>query len=74
MSDLPPLPERDRLPRWVWKGVVLFWAGWLAAGYIKGWVHALSGLFLLLLVSLFLSLAIEPGSGAMPLGPWPVRK
>ena len=50
-----------RLPEWAIPAIVLFWLGFLlttAAHFVFG---RLSGLLVLLLVSLFLALAVEPG-------------
>ncbi len=49
------------MPRWVIPAVGVFWVGFLAAGVVKHLWSRLDGLLLLLLISLFLSLAIEPG-------------
>ena len=49
------------MPAWVCKGIVLFWLGFLATIAGRHLFRRLSGLLVLLLVSLFLSLAIEPG-------------
>lgn len=62
MSD--PTPERaadpDRMPRWVPRAIVLFFAMAVAL-YVLAWVvRELRGLLILILVSLFLSFALEP--------------
>lgn len=49
------------MPRWVWKAIAIFWLGFLLTDLSRGVIHDLSGLLILLLLSLFLSLAIEPG-------------
>ena len=49
------------MPRWVWKAVAIFWFGFVVMTLGRFLVGRLSGLLLLLLVSLFLALAIEPG-------------
>ena len=65
MADLPeePLPATrdERMPRWVWRAVVLFWIGYLVTLAGRHVFSRLHTLFVLLLVALFLSLAIEPG-------------
>ncbi|MEJ7561926.1 MAG: AI-2E family transporter, partial [Ilumatobacteraceae bacterium] len=50
-----------RLPRWVLPAVALFWLGFLATIVVRSLWTSLSGLVVLVAVSLFLSLAIEPG-------------
>ena len=49
------------MPRWVWKAVAVFWLGFLGMSVVRFGFHRLSSLMVLMLVSLFLSLAIEPG-------------
>ena len=51
----------DRMPRWVWKAVFVFWLGFLATILFRYSYARLSTLLVIALVSLFLSLAIEPG-------------
>jgi len=66
MSDLEP-PETPvsldpgRMPRWIWKAVIVFWLGFLGTILIRYAYDRLFPLLILLLVALFLSLAIEPG-------------
>ncbi len=50
-----------RLPRWVLPAVALFWVGFLATIVVRSLLTSLSSLLVLVAVSLFLSLAIEPG-------------
>jgi predicted PurR-regulated permease PerM len=61
---------RDQMPRWVWKAVVIFWVGWLIATRVNSVVNNLYGLATLLLVSVFLSLAIEPGVNRLARRGW----
>jgi predicted PurR-regulated permease PerM len=52
--------DRDAMPRWVPHAIALFFAG-VAAFFVSRWLVAeLSSLLMTLLVSLFLSFAIEP--------------
>lgn len=69
MADADSAP-RDRTPRWVWKAVVMFWAGWLVAIRVDTVVDRLYGLVTLLVVSGFLSLAIEPGVNRLARRGW----
>lgn len=62
MSDPPGIPgaDPDRMPRWVPRAIVLFFAVAVAL-YVLAWiVRELRSLLILILVSLFLSFAIEP--------------
>lgn len=57
---MPDQADYDRMPRWVPRAIVLFFVS-LAILYALFWiVRELKGLIVLVLVSLFLSFAIEP--------------
>ncbi len=58
------------MPRWVIPAIAVFWGGYLLTFTGRHVFHRLSSLFVLLLVSLFLSLAIEPGVNRMALRGW----
>ena len=49
------------MPRWVIPAIVVFWAGYVLTFTFRHVFQRLSTLLVLLLVSLFLALAIEPG-------------
>ena len=49
------------MPPWIWKAVIVFWLGFLGTILIRYAYDRLFSLLILVLVSLFLSLAIEPG-------------
>ena len=66
VSDDPP----QRMPRWVWQAIAVFWVGFLATFTVRSTAGRLSGLMVLLLVSLFLSLAIEPGVNRLSRRGW----
>ena len=70
MSDTQPSAPSNSMPRWVWKAVAIFWGGAIAAIAVRSLWASLYGLFLLLLVSLFLSLAIEPGVNRLAARGW----
>jgi predicted PurR-regulated permease PerM len=59
--DLGELTRTQRMPGWVIRAILLFWAGYIGVAVLGRIWDRLAGLGLLLLVSLFLSLAIEPG-------------
>jgi len=63
-------PGGRRMPRWVWKAIAVFWLGYLVAVRVDSLVDRLYGLFVLLLVALFLSLAIEPGVNRLERRGW----
>lgn len=56
-----PSPRDAPMPRWVWKAVAIFWLGWIVAIAAMAVMASLYTLVILLLVSLFLALAVEPG-------------
>jgi predicted PurR-regulated permease PerM len=63
-------PDEPWLPRWIIPAVLIFWGGALLALIARWAFSRLSGLFLLLLVSLFLSLAIEPAVNRLARRGW----
>ena len=68
-----PLERRstDRtLPRWTIPAIVVFWVGYLLTFTTRHVFHRLSSLLVLLLVSVFLSLAIEPGVNRLAARGW----
>lgn len=73
---LDPLDEHDaidrseRMPRWVWRAVAVFWSGALVALVVRELFGKLSDLLVILLVSLFLSLAVEPGVNRLARRGW----
>ena len=58
------------MPRWVWRAVAIFWVGYLVTISTRFMFDRLTGLLLLLLVSLFLALAIEPGVNRLAARGW----
>jgi predicted PurR-regulated permease PerM len=63
-------PVGRRMPRWVIPATVIFWAGALAALIIRAVWARLDDLAVLLAISLFLSLAIEPGVNRLSRRGW----
>lgn len=51
----------SRMPRWIGRAVLLFWGGYLAMLLVKYGFDRVRSLLLVVLVSLFLALAVEPG-------------
>jgi len=75
MSDVDPpidgVPKpSQRMPSWVWKAIAIFWLGFLATVAGRFVFSRLTGLLTLLLVSLFLALAIEPGVNRLAARGW----
>jgi predicted PurR-regulated permease PerM len=62
--------EARRVPRWVVPAVAVFWAGFLATLVVRFFWGRLSGLFLLIALSVFLALAIEPGVNRLARRGW----
>lgn len=60
----------ERMPRWVWRAVAVFWSGALLALVARELFGKLSDLLVILLVSLFLSLAVEPGVNRLARRGW----
>jgi len=58
------------MPKWVPRAIVLFWMTFLAALVARELFHQLSGFLLLVLVSIFLAFAIEPGVNRLARRGW----
>ena len=58
------------MPKWVPRAIVLFWMMFLAALVARELFHQLSSFLLLVLVSIFLALAIEPGVNRLARRGW----
>jgi predicted PurR-regulated permease PerM len=73
-ADPPPADagpvSLKRLPGWVLPAVAVFWLGYLLTSVLRDLWEKLDGLALLLLVSLFLALAIEPGVNRLARRGW----
>ena len=65
-----PAQFPTRMPPWVWKGVAIFWLGFIATVFGRFLFSRLTGLLTLFLVSLFLALAIEPGVNRLAARGW----
>src|SRR4051794_25608209 len=59
-----------RMPAWVVPAVAVFWVGFLLAGLAKHLWQRLDGLVLLLVISLFFALAIEPAVNRLARRGW----
>jgi len=67
-----PSPAEEKLlsTRWMLKAAVIFWGGFLVMVATRHSFHRLTNLLILLLVSIFLSLAIEPGVNKLEARGW----
>ena len=62
--------EGASMPKWVPRAIVIFWVAFLGALAVRELFHMVSGFLLLLIVSLFLALAIEPGVNRLHARGW----
>ena len=62
----------NAVPRWVIKAIALFWLGWVTVYVGTGLMRSLRSLLIVLLISLFISFAIEPAVNRMEA--WGVRR
>ncbi|MGA9277904.1 AI-2E family transporter [Ilumatobacter sp.] len=71
-SSGPPddAPIERRVPRWAVPTIAIFWLGFLLTFVARHVFSRLSGLLVLLLVSIFLTLAIEPGVNLLARRGW----
>jgi predicted PurR-regulated permease PerM len=70
-AELPPNGAgSSRMPRWVVPAIAVFWLGFLATLVTRSLFSRLSNLLVLLLVSLFLSFAVEPGVNRLAARGW----
>ena len=54
-----------RMPPWVPRAVVIFWAGFIGTLVFRFVFHRLNSLLILLLLSLFIALAVEPATNKL---------
>jgi len=60
----------ERVPGWIIRAIIIFWFGFLVVGLIGHLWNRLDSLILLLVISLFLALAIEPGVNRLAARGW----
>ncbi|NDF82027.1 MAG: AI-2E family transporter, partial [Actinobacteria bacterium] len=58
-------PAPQSMPAWVPRAIALLWIGFLGTFVARALWSRLAGFFVLLLISLFLALAIEPGTNRL---------
>jgi predicted PurR-regulated permease PerM len=67
-----PQSEKNRVgsTRWLVRAAAIFWVGFLVMVATRHSINRLTNLFILLLVSLFLAFAIEPGVNKLEARGW----
>jgi predicted PurR-regulated permease PerM len=65
-----PEPPASSLPRWVIPATILFWLGFLSTFLLRHMWDRLDPLALLIVISLFLAFAIEPGVNRLDQRGW----
>jgi predicted PurR-regulated permease PerM len=65
-----PVIAGTRMPQWVIPATIIFWTGALVAVAVRYMWSQLGGTMVLLIISLFLSLAIEPGVNRLAKHGW----
>ena len=67
-----PQSEKNRIgsTRWLIRAVAIFWVGFLVMVATRHSINRLTNLFILLLISLFLAFAIEPGVNKLEARGW----
>ena len=69
-AESDDLTQHERMPRWVPRAILLFWVGFLATLVARELFHQLSNFLILLLISLFFALAIEPAVNRLAARGW----
>ena len=69
-SKVSKKASRDKMPSWVPRAIALFWVGAIAMLVVRELFHQLSNFFVLLVISLFLALAIEPAVNRLAARGW----
>jgi len=62
--------SQDKMPSWVPRAIGLFWVGAIAMLAVRELFHQLSDFLVLLIISLFLALAIEPAVNRLAARGW----
>ena len=75
MDDMSHVESNDlssnaKMPKWVPKAILLFWAGFIATLVVREVFHQLTNFLILLLISLFFALAIEPAVNRLARRGW----
>ena len=70
MTEGTPNAADNRMPRWFPRAAVIFWMAALGALVLRWSFQRLSGFLILLLLSLFIALAMEPGVNKLEARGW----
>ena len=69
-STMTSTTDGRSVPRWVWRGIVMFWLAYVLVRLLEYSFTRLQSLLMLLLASLFLAFAIEPGVNKLVARGW----
>lgn len=69
-AESDDLTKNAKMPKWVPRAILLFWVGFLATLVVRELFHQLTNFFILLLISLFFALAIEPAVNRLAARGW----
>ncbi|MFM8853403.1 MAG: AI-2E family transporter [Acidimicrobiaceae bacterium] len=69
-AESDDLTKNAKMPKWVPRAILLFWVGFLATLVVRELFHQLTNVFILLLISLFFALAIEPAVNRLAARGW----
>ena len=69
-AESDDLTNNAKMPKWVPKAILLFWVGFIATLVVRELFHQLTNFFILLLISLFFALAIEPAVNRLAARGW----
>ena len=69
-AESDDLTTSAKMPKWVPRAILLFWAGFIATLVVRELFHQLTDFLILLLISLFFALAIEPAVNRLAARGW----
>ena len=69
-AESDDLTANTKMPRWAPRAILLFWAGFIATLVVRELFHQLTNFLILLLISLFFALAIEPAVNRLAARGW----
>ena len=69
-AESDDLTTSAKMPKWVPRAILLFWAGFIATLVVRELFHQLTDFLILLLISLFFTLAIEPAVNRLAARGW----
>jgi predicted PurR-regulated permease PerM len=70
VTDGQPEDRAQKMPTWLWRAIALFWLGFICTLVLRWGFDRLHTIVVLLVVSLFLSFAIEPGVNRLARRGW----